>query len=89
MMNSVCAGKFSGRCAKTMIMNTPSGRAITAMPAFAAAGAPARDATAAGRIGRVQMVTSARSAFQFSPLHDRHGGYAFQYSPPGDARYPG
>ena len=48
------------------------------MPAFAAAGAPARDATAAGRIGRVRMITSARTEFHVSPIHDRHGGYAFQ-----------
>lgn len=54
------------------------------MPGFAAAGAPARDATAAGRIGRVQIVTAARTALHVSPLNDRHGGYAFQYSPTGE-----
>lgn len=83
MMNSVRTGKVSGRCAKTMIMIRLSAQPIATMPGVAAAGAPARDPTAAGRTGRVRMVTSARTAFHVSPLNDRHGVYAYQYSPPG------
>ena len=67
-------------------MITPSARPVATIACAAAAGAPARDPTAAGRIGRARMVTAARTTFHVSPFSDQHGGYAFRYSPPGETR---